>query len=50
MSIELVMPSKVHIVKVTVFLVAMYGCEIWTIKKAEHRRILMLLNGAGEDS
>ena len=39
MSIELVMPSKAHIVKVTVFLVVMYGCEIWTIKKAEHRRI-----------
>ena len=28
--------SKVHLVKVMVFLVVMYGCESWTIKKAEH--------------
>ena len=32
------MPTKVHLVKAMVFLVAMYGCESWTIKKAEHRR------------
>ena len=31
--------TKVHIVKVMVFQVVMYGCESWTIKKAEHRRI-----------
>ena len=31
--------DKVHIVKATVFPVVMYGCENWTIKKAEHRRI-----------
>ena len=30
---------KVHLVKAMVFLVVMYGCENWTIKKAEHRRI-----------
>ena len=30
--------TKVHLVKVMVFLVLMYGCESWTIKKAEHRR------------
>ena len=30
--------TKVHIVKVTVFPVVMYGCESWTINKAEHRR------------
>ena len=40
---------KVHIVKAMVFLVVMYGCESWTIKKVEHQ--LMLLNyGVGEDS
>ena len=31
--------TKVHIVKAMVFLVVMYGCESWTIKNAEHRRI-----------
>ena len=31
--------DKVHIVKAMVFLVVMYGCESWTIKKAEHLRI-----------
>ena len=31
--------TKVHLVKAMVFSVVMYGCESWTIKKAEHRRI-----------
>ena len=33
------MPTKVHLVKSIVFLVVMYGCESWTVKKAEHWRI-----------
>ena len=33
------MPAKVHLVKAMVFLVVMYRCESWTIKKAEHQRI-----------
>ena len=33
------MPTKVHLVKAMVFLVVMYGCESWTIKKAEHQKI-----------
>ena len=33
------MPTKVHLVKAMVSPVVMYGCENWTIKKAEHRRI-----------
>ena len=33
------MPTKVHLVKAMVFPVVMYGCESWTIKKAEHGRI-----------
>ena len=33
------MPTKVHLVKAMVFPVVIYGCECWTIKKAEHRRI-----------
>ena len=32
------MPTKVHLVKAIVFLVVMYGCESWTVKKSEHRR------------
>ena len=42
--------TKVWIVKVTVFPVVMYGCEIWTAKKAESRRIEAFTCGAGEDS
>ena len=36
---HITLPTKVHLVKAMVFLVVMYGCESWTIKKAEHRRI-----------
>ena len=42
-SRDITLPTKVRLVKAMVFLVVMYGCESWTIKKAEHR-------GAGEDS
>ena len=33
------LPTKVHLVKATLFPVVMYGCESWTVKKAERRRI-----------
>src|SRR5574339_232001 len=33
------LPTKVHIIKAMVFPVVMYGCESWTIKKVEHRRM-----------
>ena len=33
------LPTKVRLVKAMVFPVVMYGCESWTVKKAEHRRI-----------
>ena len=36
---DITLPTKVHIVKAIVFPVVMYGCESWTIKKTEHRRI-----------
>ena len=42
-SRDITLPTKVHLVMAMVFPVLMYGCESWTIKKAEHR-------GAGEDS
>ena len=35
-SRDINLPTKVHVVKAMVFPVVMYGCEIWTIKKAEH--------------
>ena len=35
-SRDITLPTKVHLVKVMVFPVVMYGCECWTIKKAEH--------------
>ena len=38
-SRDITLPTKVHIVKTMVFPVVMYGCKIWTIKKAEHWRI-----------
>ena len=38
-SRDIIVPTKVHLVKAVVFPVVMYGCESWTIKKAEHRRI-----------
>ena len=42
--------TKVCMVKAVVFPVVMYGCEIWTIKKAEHQRIDAFNCVAGEDS
>ena len=38
-SRDITLPTKVHLVKAMVFPVVMYGCEIWTVKKAEHQRI-----------
>ena len=38
-SRDITLPTKAHLVKATVFLVVVYGCESWTIKKAEHQRI-----------
>ena len=51
-SRDITLSTKVHLVKAMVFPVVMYGCENWTIKKAEHQRIdVMFLNcGVGEDS
>ena len=48
---DITLPTKAHLVKAMVFPVVMYGCESWTIKKAEHPKELMLLNcGAREYS
>ena len=49
-SRDITLPAKVHLVKAMVFPVVMYGCESWTIKKAECRRIDALNCVVGEDS
>ena len=49
-SRDITLPTKVHVVKAMVFPGVMYGCESWTVKKAEHRRIDALNCGIGEDS
>ena len=49
-SRDITLPTKVHIVKSMVFPVGMYGCESWTIKKAERQRMMLLNCGVGEDS
>ena len=48
-SRDITLPTKVHLVKAIVFPVVMYGCESWTIKKAE-RELMLLDCGVGEDS
>ena len=49
-SRDITLPTKVCLVRAIVFPVVMYGCESWTVKKAEHRRIDALNCGVGEDS
>ena len=51
-SQDIILPTKFHLVKAMVFLVVMYGCESWTIKKAECRTLDVFSSncGAGEDS
>ena len=47
---DVTLPTNVHLVKAVVFPVVMVGCESWTIKKAEHRRMMLLNCGVGKDS
>ena len=47
-SRDITLPTKVRLVKAMVFPLVMYGCESWTMKKAEHQRIDAL--EVGEDS
>ena len=49
-SRDITLPTKVHLVKAVVFPVVMYGCESWTMKKAEHWSIDAFEHGVGEDS
>ena len=47
---DIALPTKVRLVKAMVFPVVMYGCESWTVKKAELKELMLLNCGVGEDS
>ena len=47
---DITLSTKVCLVKAVVFPVVMYGCECWTIKKAESNELMLLNSGVGEDS
>ena len=47
---DITLPTKVRLVKAMVFPVVMYGCESWTVKKAECQELMLLNCGVGEDS
>ena len=47
---DIILQTKVHIVKAMVFLVVMYECESWTIKKAEAEELILLNCGVEENS
>ena len=49
-SRDITLPTKVRLVKAMVFPVVMYGCESWTVKKAEPKKLMLLNCGVGEDS
>ena len=49
-SRNITLPIKAHIVKAMVFPVVMYGCESWTIKKVDAKKLMLSNCGAGEDS
>ena len=49
-SRDITLPTKVSLVKAMVFPVVMYGCQSWTIKKAEPKELMVLNYGVGEDS
>ena len=47
---DITLPTNVRLVKVMVFPIVMYGCEGWTVKKAEREELMHLNCGIGEDS
>ena len=49
-SRDITLPTKVHLVKAMVFPVVMYGCESWTMKKADTEELMLLNCSVGEDS
>ena len=49
-SRDIILPTKVCLVKAMVFPVVMYGCESWTVKKAECQKLMLMNCGVGDDS
>ena len=49
-SRDITLPTKVHVVKAMFCPVIMYGCESWTVKKADTKELMLLNCGVGEDS
>ena len=49
-SRDITLPTKINLAKAMVFPIVMNGCKSWTIKKAEHQRMMLLNCGVGEDS
>ena len=49
-SRDIALPTELHIVQAMVFPVVMYGCESWTVKKADTKELMLLNCGVGEDS
>ena len=49
-SIDITLPTKIHLVKAMVFPVVMYGCQSWTIEKLSAEELMLLNCGVGEDS
>ena len=49
-SRDVTSPTTVHLVKAMVFPVVMYGCESWSVKKAEYKELMLLNCGVGKDS
>ena len=49
-SRDIILSTKVRLVKAMVFPVVMYGCKSWTVKKAERRKLMLLNCGVGEDT
>ena len=49
-SRDITLLTKVHLIKAMVFPVIMYGCESWTVKKAEAKELMLLNCGVGKDS
>ena len=49
-SRDITLPTKVRLVQAVVFPGVMYGCESWSVKKAEHQELMLLNCGVREDS
>ena len=49
-SRDITLPTKVHLGKAMVFSVVMYGCESWTLERAEQKELMLLNCGVGENS